>query len=326
MPVVLMEDVELLHRRRIAMGGAVCDVRCNSAALVRMLLRSTNAATESERTSFTLDVHVNDVGEAPLGKPHFRGMHHVVVASFGSENIFLFDLLRQQVSATVSATAARNTEFWSRQILPITLGIMGAAIGIVPMHCACLALNGEGLLLAGASGAGKSTLAAALSQSGFDYLSDDWTYINAPQGMLLAHGMRAPVKLLPDAVRHFARLDAYPIQNSMNGELAYEVDAEDAFGASIAMECAPRWLVFVERGETQESESLPMASAQVRHYLESSVERLPEELPEAAQQRAAIMERVAQLPCWRFRYGGTPQFAAQALREFVAHRRQAVCV
>jgi hypothetical protein len=42
--------------------------------------------------------------------------------------------------------------------------------------------------------------------------------------------------------------------------------------------------------------------------------------------REQTIERVALLPSWRFRYGGTPQFAAKELLEFVVHRRQEIYV
>jgi hypothetical protein len=117
MPIESMEDVGLPHRRRIKFGGAVCEVSSNSAALAQMLARGARAVAEDEPLAFRLNIRVDHDAAAPVGKPHFRGMRHVAFASFGSKNVFLFDLLRQQVSATVSATAARNEEFWSRQIL-----------------------------------------------------------------------------------------------------------------------------------------------------------------------------------------------------------------
>jgi hypothetical protein len=69
-----------------------------------------------------------------------------------------------------------------------------------------------------------------------------------------------------------------------------------------------------------------MSSAEARKYVNSSVERLPSQLFEAVAMRAQTIEQVALLPSWRFRYGGTPQFAAQELREFVLHRKQEICV
>jgi hypothetical protein len=249
-------------------------------------------------------------------------MHHTAIASFGVANVFAFDLLRRHVGARVSGRVARDAQFWQQKVLPITIGMMGACIGVLPMHAACAAIEGSGLLVAGASGAGKSTLSVALSQNGFDYVSDDWTYMNIAHGLLSAYGTSAPVKLLPDARRHFERLADESVGESLNGEMAYEVDAETVFGANVVRYCEPRWVVFLERFCGHGSEFLPLQVEASRVYLESSVERLPVQLTEASERRARIIDRVSELRCWRFRYGGSPQFAALRLREFVELRRQ----
>jgi hypothetical protein len=113
---------------------------------------------------------------------------------------------------------------------------------------------------------------------------------------------------------------------SMNGELAYEVDIAEAFEVRVERECQPRWLVFLERMQEAGADLTPMSSAETRSYLDSSVERLPPQLSEAVAMRERTIESVSALPCWRFRYGGTPQFATKELREFVVTRRQEVYV
>jgi hypothetical protein len=176
-------------------------------------------------------------------------------------------------------------------------------------------------MIAGVSGAGKSTLSVALAEEGFNYVSDDWTYISQSRERIVAHGTSAPVKLLPDAVEHFQNLQGHSLQTSMNGELAYEVDIAEAFGAQVERACEPRWLMFLERTQRAGAAFTPMSSTEARSYLNSSVERLPLQLREAAAMREQTIESVALLPSWRFQYGGTPQFAARELREFVVHRR-----
>jgi hypothetical protein len=47
--------------------------------------------------------------------------------------------------------------------------------------------------------------------------------------------------------------------------------------------------------------------------LDSSVELLPAQLAAAAERRRNLMMKLAELPCWIYRYGGPPQFAAQEL-------------
>ena len=324
MSFVSIDQTILSHSRELCFAGAACHLRTNSSELASVLEILSISAGTSCMGRFNMRVVVDPSSTEAAGAAHFRGLHHVVTASFGNSNMFVFDILRRTLSAVVSGAVARDNRFWKEKLVPMTLGVLGAAMGLVPVHCACLESKGDGLLIAGVSGAGKSTLSVALSEDGFNYVSDDWTYISQRQAGIVAHGTSAPVKLLPDAVRHFQSLQRHSVQTSMNGELAYEVDIAETFGAQVERECEPRWLVFLERTQHAGSEFTPMSSADARAYLNSNVEKLPPQLPDAAAMRELTIERVSLLPCWRFRYGGTPQFAAKELREFVVNHQQEV--
>jgi hypothetical protein len=321
---VSIDQTVLLHSRKLCFAGAACNLHTNSPGLARVLEGLSISNGETVGDGFHMRVVVDESTDEGAGEPHFRGLHHVVTASFGRSNMFVFDILRRTLSAHVSLAVARDNRFWKEKLIPITLGVLGAAMGLVPVHCACLELDGDGLLIAGVSGAGKSTLSVALSAEGFNYVSDDWTYISQRREGIVAHGTSAPVKLLPDAVEHFRNLQRHTLRTSMNGELAYEVDIAEAFGARVQRTCEPRWLIFLERTQRAGAIFAPMPSAEARTYLNSSVERLPPQLEEAAAMREQTIEGVALLPSWRFQYGGPPQFAARELREFVVHRRQEI--
>jgi hypothetical protein len=326
MLLLSIDETALHYSMDLCFAGAGCDLRTNSSCLARGLERLSLSTGDTVPGGFKMRVVVDESSDEGAGEPHFRGLRHVVTASFGRSNVFVFDILRRTLSASVSTALARDDRFWKEKLIPITLGVLGAAMGLVPVHCACLELDGDGLLIAGVSGAGKSTLSVALSEDGFNYVSDDWTYISRHRNEIVAHGTSAPVKLLPDSVEHFQRLQGHRLQRSMNGELAYEVDIAEAFGARVERACDPRWLVFLERTQGAGAVFAPISPEEARSYVNSSVERLPPQLHEAVAMREQTIERVAMLPGWRFRYGGTPQFAARELREFVVHRRQEIYV
>jgi hypothetical protein len=326
MPYISVDQTDLHCLMELCFAGAACYLRTNSFDLAGVLEGLSISRGDTVPSGFDMRVVVDKSTDEAAGEPHFRGLHHVVIASFGRSNVFVFDILRRTLSASVSAAIARDDRFWKEKLIPITLGVLGSAMGLVPVHCACLELDGDGLLIAGVSGAGKSTLSVALSEDGFNYVSDDWTYISRSHDRIVAHGTSAPVKLLPDAVNHFRGLQEHSLQRSMNGELAYEVDIAWAFGARVERACEPRLLVFLERTQEAGAQFTPMSSVEARRYIDSSVEKLPPQLYEAAAMREQTIERVSMLPCWHFRYGGTPQFAAKELQEFVVHRRQEVYV
>jgi hypothetical protein len=326
MSFLAIDQTDLRYSRKLCFAGAACDLGTNSSELAGALEGLSISTIETVSSGFSMRIVVDESSGETAGEPHFRGLHHVVTASFGRSNVFVFDILRRTLIASVSAAVARDGRFWKEKVIPITLGVLGSAMGLVPVHCACLELDGEGLLIAGVSGAGKSTLSVALSKVGFNYVSDDWTYMSRFHDGIVAHGTSAPVKLLPDAVGHFQSLQGHSLRRSMNGELAYEVDIAEAFGARIERACEPRWLIFLERTQGAGAVFAPISSAEARSYVNSSVERLPPQLYEAVAMRQQTIERVASLPSWRFRYGGTPQFAAKAVLEFVVHRRREIYV
>lgn len=311
--------------RRVRLAGTTCEARSNSAEFLRLLGACTDDVCQDDTVGLTLDLRVTyDCLERP-GKQHFRGTQHIVAASFGSHTVFVFDLLRGHIGAVVSQASARDLDFWTFTVLPLAVGIMAPAMGILPVHCACLVDHGDGLLIAGASGAGKSTLSASMCISGFEYLADDWTYLRCDRGILGAHGTRARIKLMPDAVRHFPSLAAHPLLPSMNGELAREVNAARDLGSCVTTSCSPRWLLLLHRRPEPGFEFAPEDSQTVRRYLQGNMEPLPAEIWNLERQRGLLLDRIAQLPCWRFTYGGTPQFATQVLSEFVRQRRGALC-
>jgi hypothetical protein len=326
MTSISIDETILRHGKELCFAGAGCDLHTNSFELLSLLSNLSIPTNLIVGGRFSMQVFVNEFSQESLGEPHFRGLRHVVTASFGRDNIFVFDILRRTVTASVSARASGEFRFWKEKLIPISLGVLGAAMGVVPMHCACLESDGDGLLIAGLSGAGKSTLSVALSQEGFTHVSDDWTYISRSRSVVVAHGTLAPVKLLPDAVSHFPSLIRHELQTSMNGELAYEIDIAETFGALVERACEPRWLIFLERSQQSGAKFTPVASSTARNYLESSIERLPAQLSEASEMRNLTVETVSRLPCWLFQYGGTPQFAARQLRTFVANCREKVFV
>ena len=171
-------------------------------------------------------------------------------------------------------------------------------------------------MISGLSGAGKSTLSVALAQCGFNLLSDDWTYVTQLNSGLTAFGLSVPVKLLPDAPQFFPDLNQFTPAASLNGELAYEVNAVDAFHVSQATNCTPRRFFLLERSSNPVCLFRPLSSRDVNNWLEQSAERLPKRLAAAHNRRSAIIHEVAKLESFVFETGLSPHASAEALKDF----------
>ena len=249
--------------------------------------------------------------------PHFRGLRHLVFAMLPPKSFLSFDLLRKRVMGVISPAAARDARFWNEQLLPMTIGLLGTTVGVAPLHCACLDRNGSGLLVAGNSGAGKSTLTAALAKRGFAVVSDDWTYISSRAGKLVAYGLGAPIKLLPDTIRHFPELGHSTPKKTMNGELAYEVDPTKLFHSKLKSFSQPKWVLFLERVSMPSCRFVPCRPEHLTQFFEQSAEKLPRELPETARQRSEIINQLSACECWILRTGDSPAQTAAAIDDFL---------
>lgn len=312
-----IDEEHLPLRADLCIVGARCSLFTNSEEVLVSFSRWNAHSLEEYSNSFELRVSVNSSARREReAVPYFRGLHHLVFGSFGADESFVFDLLRRKVSSIVSEETASDERFWNVRLLPTALGLLGATIGVVPLHCACLDKNGEGLLLAGASGAGKSTLAVALSRCGFAIVSDGWTYVGGNGHGLAAHGISGPVKLLPDAVRHFPELAGLEAAKASNGEMAFEIDAANVLGAEVRRKSKPRWLIFLERVESDGCDIVPFSGAAAQTFFENDVERLPAQLKEAAKARTALIRTLSDTECWLARCGGPPHVAAEAISRF----------
>ena len=314
----------LPFRTDFVIAGTRCVLATNSLEVLQSAARWRQEAPLQCSASFEMEVLVDpSMDNTAEQTAFFRGHRHLVFAFLPPRSFVTYDLLRRRVLAALSVTAARERSFWNHLLLPITIGVLGTTVGVVPLHCACLDHNGSGLLVAGVSGAGKSTLSAAMAGCGFSFVSDDWTYISKEGSTLIAHGLSSPVKLLPDTVRFFPHLRHCAPRTTLNGELAYEIEPSRTGGFAVKHSSHPRRIFFLERTSEPGCYFVPCRSDYVRSFFENNAERLPDELGQAKAFRASLIQTVSGCPAWILRTGESPQKTAEAISDFVGEARNA---
>jgi hypothetical protein len=310
--------MSLPFRTEFSLAGTRCLLSTNSHELLRLSRQWQSLQVRPDAGSFQMSIleEVSFPSDSP--KPsHFRGLGHLVFALLEPKSFLTFDLLRSSIFGVVSPAAARDSYFWNVQLLPIALGLLGTTVGVAPLHCACLDRDGSGLLISGDSGAGKSTLTAALAKRGLAVVSDDWTYVSYRAGKLIAHGMYAPIKLLPDSIRFFPELRRNTPKKTLNGELAYEANAAKVFHSSVKTCSPPKWLLFLERTSAPGCQFVPCRPGHAVQYFEKNAEKLPAELSQAAETRSEIIRQISKCQSWILRTGDDPIQTAQAVENFL---------
>lgn len=248
--------------------------------------------------------------------PHFRGFGQFVFATYGQHGRMAFNLLAREVVGIFSPALEKNREAWTRVVLPVFTGMMGAALGIVALHSACVVDQGKGILITGDSGAGKSTLAVALAQCGLEFLSDEWTYLSSNNGQTHAWGLPVPVKLLTDTTRFLPELHAIQSVRSLNGEIAYEVCPEQVFNISRALHCTPMYLIFLERSTDLPCHFRPANKDEMFHYFAEGLEELPEPVAHFRGPQLETLRSICELKLFRLSYNGAPNVMAKKIIDF----------
>jgi hypothetical protein len=307
----LRKDAETPLCEYYLVAGAACSFSTNCEQLLEAA-RSSFVPAEEPPIAPDLTVRFwvdrNDKTQPPWPKPYVRGLDHLVFAGFDSGSTMLADLRTGHVIGRFSAGVASDTRYWKTGIFPILLTIVSASLGIAELHCACVARDQDGLLLAGPSGSGKSTLALALSQIGFGFLSDDRTFCSLDNREVLAWGLPTRIKLRQPAAVWFQEL-------RIQQEGAPQRDSDlwlepEIIGLHSVRRCQPRALVLLERQQNSQFHLCHLSSIQALHLLSRD---LMAESPEYAAKQSDTMAKVVDLPCWVLKYGGQPQPIAQQI-------------
>jgi hypothetical protein len=304
------------HVETYRAAGAAWRMSTNSKPILRAAGESFQTISDSHLPAdlaLRLWVDPRSQSRPPWPKPYVRGLEHLVYAGFSGGNSLIADLHRGRVTGRFSAEFAADTQYWNRIVFPMLLSITAASLGITEVHCACVAKDGYGLLLAGPTRSGKSTLSMALTQSGYGFLADDRTFCSLRDRTLSAYGFLTDLKLRNDSISWFP--DAKPLNLNIDHPNQSEFRLRpESLGLLRARQCEPRLLIFLKRHGSTRCRLVPLAKEEAANRLEAD---LMVESPEALLAQRKVISLVAALPCFVLHYGGTPQAIAKQLASYI---------
>lgn len=309
----LHTDAKTPLREHYTAAGAVCSLSTNCQYLLEAARESfLRLQTPPAVEDFSIRLWVDNESSArpPWPKPYVRGLDHLVFAGFDSANSMLADLRTHRVIGRFSIAMAADATYWRTVIFPMLVTIVGASLGIAELHCACVAKDEHGVLLAGASESGKSTLALALSQSGFGFVSDDRTFCSSTNGEIFLWGLRTRLKLRREAVAWFEELRNQKPTNTQGMESDLWLEPETTLGLTCVRRCRPRSLIFLERQQVSAFRLSRVSSDEALDRLNAD---LMPELPEVAVKRLVTIAQLVEIPCWLLQYDGQPHRIARKI-------------
>ncbi|HEY7387130.1 MAG TPA: hypothetical protein VH640_01390 [Bryobacteraceae bacterium] len=205
-------------------------------------------------------VHVQAEGSLSP-QPSFRWQHHLLTAIADADNFAVADLDRLFGFVLVSAPTAADHQWLRWFFLESVVYSLLAQRYVVPVHAACVARNGRGILLCGCSGAGKSTLAWACARAGWTFISDDCTWLLPDSAVGDAVGRPGGARFRADVINFFPELEDLVERARPNGKLSLEAPLRAFPQIRTAERCPVRSLAFLERGGESRVKKVPACEA-----------------------------------------------------------------
>jgi hypothetical protein len=231
-------------------------------------------------------------------RPGFRCQRHLLAVIGDADNFAVADLDRLFGFLLVSSQTAANYQWLRCFFLESVVYLLLERRYVVPVHAACIARNGKGVLLCGSSCAGKSTLSWACARDGWTFLADDCTWLLG--GPLDREAIASPdrPRFRADAVTLFPELDGFIERARPNGKLCMEVPLSAFPEIETASRCTVGWLAFLDRG--------PFAPSLRKLPAEEALELLLRDRatygPQTDQFHGEALRGLASLPSYRLRY------------------------
>ena len=253
-------------------------------------------------------------GAAPP-PPVFSSGGALLCATIDAGNFAIVDVAMSRALVCVSKALLDQPYYARYELVELAFVILASrAQALVPLHAACVGVDGKGVLLMGASGAGKSTLALHALAAGMQLLSEDSAFVAAER--LRVTGVPNYLHLAPNALGFLQpgalrrAIERSPVIERRSGVRKLEVDLRK-LGAELPRK--PLRLVATVFLSRRPAGRTPPLEALAR---EAFLSQLRREQPYALRRSSvwgAFERRVAALPAYQLRRTEHPGIAVQQL-------------
>lgn len=258
----------------------------------------------------------------PLGEAIYFETSDQAYLSFKDGVRALGELNRGHLSFSIVESEPKNIFVASHLMFTIFLVELLKRRGCYSMHAAGFSTDGKALLIPGTSGAGKSTLAVTLLRGGFDYLSDDMTFLRrGPDGME-ALGFPEDVDVSDQTIGFFPELDFLARDPRTAGFPKKQVRADEVYDAKLVQTARPGAIVIPRISGKDASVVRPIGPDEALLEMVSNV--LLTDAASCQEHLSLLTELAQQTPCYRLETGRDFNRIPDLLRELLTASREEI--
>jgi hypothetical protein len=280
--------------------GFPAEVRTNSNEVLELMAELWgNFEQQHDTEPIRTDVHVVEEGAAECPQsPVYRIMLPLVTAVADANNYSIVNLETNRTQTSISRATLKHP-LYAKYFLLGNSACCIATRFTTPVHSACVALEGHGVLLCGDSGAGKSTLSYACARSGWTYVCDDGLYLkNCCSDGRVGTGDCFHVRFRPSAAELFPEVQGLGITPRATGKPSVELSTSPMSHVARAQSTHIDYMVFLNRRAGGTPELRPYRADIARQWIRQGLYGSPESL--ASQYRT--IERLLTAEIFELRY------------------------
>jgi len=248
-----------------------------------------------ETAPLWLRVVVESGGEHPPA-PIYRAQEHLMTITADARNFAVCDHTRNAAFCWLSAETARDRAFTGYYFLEAMANYSLTQLHLTPVHGACVARNGRGVLLCGASGAGKTSLAYYCARNGWTYVSDNESWLVREEGGRRLLGNPDRIRFRDNARELFPELGALEPALDANGKMSIAMQPANI---GVSYQCVVDKVVMLAR---QPCGPAAMSSIPSEQALDRFLAELPLYESSIREEQRACLQRLAELNAVELRY------------------------
>ena len=249
--------------------GFPLEIRTNSAEVLRQSeLKWGMFARRFDSEPIIADIHVveSDLATCPP-IPVYRFFDGQMVMVADPANFCTATFPNGRTRMMVSTAALRHPNYFRQIFLDSAAACQIGTRFTTGVHAGCVALEGRGVLLCGDSGAGKTSLSWACARAGWDFLSDDTSYMIHGQSDRMVIGNCHQVRFRPSATELFPEIAGNDITPRIFGRPSIEVPTASMSHICRRESVRVDFIVFLNR-RTPEVELRPYRKDVARCYMQ----------------------------------------------------------